>query len=399
MAAALALLSALFVGACDSGTPDGPERPLIEFDRQSMLHNLGENIVLPVYRVFDTEANALATGVTDYCAALGTEDEAVRLDEARARWRAAMDAWQMAEMMLFGPAAMDANTLRDRIYAWPVTSSCAVDQGVMLRYQDSAGYDVSAQLTNRRGLDALEYLLFAPDLDTTCAVLIAPAGWDELEDDVKRDARCRYAEAAAFDLVEQAAIARDAWEPDRGNYLAELSNAGDRDTFASAHEAVNVVSNAMFYSDSEVKDMKLGQPAGIVINACNAVQEPCTSELESAFARRSKENVVANLRGFDMMFRGYGPGQSPDDATGLGFDDFLRAAGADELADTMIADIENALAAAQAIPGSLSEALAGDYQSVVDAHTSVKTVTDNLKSQFLTILGLDIPNSAAGDND
>lgn len=372
----------------------------MEFDRRAMLANLGENIVLPTYRAFDAEVAGLSSSVGAYCAALGTPDEAPRLEDARAAWRATMSQWQVAEMMLFGPAAMDANTLRDRIYSWPVVSSCAVDQEVMLRYADPASYDISSKLTNRRGLDALEYLLFAPSLATTCPPQIEPAGWNELADADKLAARCGLAEDVVADLAQQSAAVLAAWEPAQGNYLSELVEAGNAgSSISSAQEAINIVSDALFYIDSEVKDMKLGQPAGIVVNICNVAQEPCFNELESPFARYSKDEVLSNLRGFEMVFLGHGPGQDPAAPEALGFDDFLLAAGADALASTMVADITQAIGATEAVPATFYDALTTDYASMVVAHTEVKDITDNMKSQFLTVLGLDLPDSAAGDND
>ena len=35
----------------------------------------------------------------------------------------------------------------------------------------------------------------------------------------------------------------------------------------------------------------------------------------------------------------------------------------------------------------------------VAVHTTTKAVTTDLKTQFLTVLGLDIPDDVAGDND
>lgn len=394
------VLGAVLVACGGNGKSDVPDGPNIQFDRPAMLANIGANILLPVYRNFDANADTLVTQIDAYCSALGTDSEAVSLSLAQDQWRKTMTDWQLAEVMLFGPVAMDAKTLRDRIYSWPVTSSCAVDQDVMLRYQDPAGYDISTRLNNRRGLAALEYLLFAPSLDTTCPPQIAPVGWSELADADRRAARCALAADAARDLAGQAQIAVDAWDPEKGNYLADFAGAGTSgSSFDSAQSAVNVVSDAMFYVDSEVKDMKLGQPAGILLNSCNTVQEPCLAELESQFAHSSKENIVSNLRGFEMLFHGGGPDRDPDAPDSLGFEDFLRAAGAEELANTMKADIAAAIVAAETLPGTLDEALVNDYPSVVEAHVRLKAVTDLLKTQFLTVLGLDIPDGAAGDND
>jgi predicted lipoprotein len=399
-----AVLAVLTLGAglaasCGSPEQGGADARQIDFDRAGMLRNIGENIIMPVQNSFDSNADELATRVVAYCEALGTAAQAEALGAVQEQWRATMDDWQVAEAMLIGPAAMNDLTLRDRIYSWPLVSSCAVSQDVMLKLSDP-GYDIGARLNNRRGLDALEYLLFTTSLDTTCPPQIEPAGWSELSEAEKLAARCALAADAAADLAAQAQALIDAWEPAKGNYLGDFAGAGTGgSSFASAQSALNVVSDAMFYIDSKVKDMKLAEPAGITLNSCNTVQEPCLDELESVFAHYSRENVIGNLRGYAMLFHGSGPDQPLDQPGALGFEDFLRAAGADALADSMAGDLAAAMALAEAMPGTLAQALASDYPAVVELHARIKAVTDNLKSQFLTVLGLDIPDSAAGDND
>jgi uncharacterized protein len=396
----LPVLTVLVVGlaaSCGSPVPSGADARQIDFDRSGMLRNIGQNIIMPLQRSFASNADALVTRVSAYCEALDTPTQPEALAAAQEQWRAAMSDWQVAESMLFGPAAMDNHTLRDRIYSWPLVSSCAVSQDVMLKQSDP-GYDIGARLNNRRGLDALEYLLFTTSLETTCPLQVEPVGWSELSEAEKLAARCALAADVAADVAAQAQILVDAWDPAKGNYLGDFAGAGTGgSSFGSAQSALNVVSDAMFYIDSEVKDMKLAEPAGITLNSCNTVQEPCLAELESTFAHHSKENVIENLRGFAMLF--HGSDQPLDQPGALGFDDFLRAAGAEALADTMAADVAAAIAAAEALPGTLDEALISDYPAVVELHARVKTITDNLKSQFLTVLGLDIPDSAAGDND
>ena len=386
LACALALVSA----GCGGNGSSRADANSIDFDRGAMLANVGENIILPIYSQLDSGADSLSSATAAYCAALGTAGEADALAAARSAWRETMVAWQTAEGMLFGPAAMDDSTLRDQIYSWPVVSSCAVDQDVMIKRGDPA-YDIGARLVNRRGLDALEYLLFNESLDHTCQPQNAPQGWDDLPEADKKAARCAFAGDAASDLAARAQSAIDAWDPQSGNFQGDFAGAGQSgSSFESAQAALNVVSDAMFHLDSQVKDLKLGKPAGIVMNGCTEPQSACLIELESQHAGHSRENIAANLAGFEMLYSG---------ANGLGFEDFLRAAGADQLADTMKADLSAAIAAADAIPSPMADALTTDYDKIAAAHGAVKKVTDNLKSQFLTVLGLDIPDDAAADND
>src|SRR5688572_74874 len=98
-----------------------------DFDRRALVRHLAEDVVLPAYRAFDVSAHALIPAIDAHCAALGSADETARRDDARAAWRAAMDAWQDLELMLFGPAQ---GVLADTIYSWHSLGAnfCAVDQ-------------------------------------------------------------------------------------------------------------------------------------------------------------------------------------------------------------------------------------------------------------------------------
>lgn len=352
-----------------------------EFDRAGMTANLVASVIRPTYQSFADRAAELQAAAAAWC---GATDSAEALEAARTAWRAAMAQWQQAEMMLVGPAAMNDRALRDLVYSWPTVSTCAVDQEVAMAHADPDGYDIATRTANRRGLAALEYVLFTASLDHTCPSQLEPPGWDELAEEERLAARCGYARAAAADVAARAAEIVQGWEA----YAPELA-AG------SPQDAANLISDAMFYLDTDTKDMKLGEPAGIADNSCGAIEEPCAAELESPHARHSKENVIGNLTAFRMLFSG----DREPGGDRLGFDDFLAGVGAADLSARMAADIDAALAAAEGIDGPLEEAIASSRESVVSAHGAVKLVTDNLKSQFLTVLGLDAPDDAAADND
>jgi len=141
--------------------------------------------------------------------------------------------------------------------------------------------------------------------------------------------------------------------------------------------------------------MKLAEPVGLTVNRCGGGGETCPEELESPFARHSLENISGNLRGIRMMFSGDDGLGTP----GVGFDDFLGTLGAPELAAQMAANIEAAIDSADALGLSLTDALASQPGKVIALHDRVKAITDDMKSPYLTILGLDLPDAAAGDND
>ncbi len=391
--------AALLVAATGCGGASTPaDANEASFDRKALLTHLVDHVYLPIYATFATEAAELTTALDAMCPTVGEPGESAMQAAAQAAWRSAIDAWQAADALLVGPAAMDVHALRDRIYAWPLQSTCAVDQDVMLRWNDPSGYDVAQRLNNRRSLVAVEYLLFTPTLAHTCPAQAAPLGWDALSEIDKHRARCQLAHAIASDVAAQGVILHDAWRADAGNYRGQLLEAGtSASAIPSQQEAVNRITDGLFYVDRFVKDMKLGEAAGIVMNSCSTVQQPCMAEVEHRFADHGKQAILDNWRALREVFTGTASTDRPGD--GPGVDDFLIAVSAGDVADRMVRELDAAITAAEAIEGSLLGALASNYDGVVASYDAAKAFTDDLKSQFLTTLGLDVPDDVATDND
>ncbi|HUQ04050.1 MAG TPA: imelysin family protein [Kofleriaceae bacterium] len=386
--AALASIAACGGGGGGGGEPDAPD--VVAFDRRAMLAHLADNLWIPTYDRAATDAAAMKTAIDAHCAALdgGTDDPAA----ARAAWVDAMDAWEYAEAIGVGPAESNLEAIRNRIYGWPLFAPCSVDQDVLVRWQTPASYDVTTRLDNARSLAAIEYLLFNTSATSNCP--ITPVGWDALGADRPR-ARCALAAAIAADVAATTDALAAAWRPGGGNFRDQLALAGTSgSSIETEREAVNMVSDGLFYVDKMVKDMKLGESAGIVMNSCGTVEEPCVREVEHRFADHATPAIRVNLRALRAGFTG-----TTATVDGPGFDDYLTAVGAGEVATRMIVDLDEAIAAADALPDSFLGALTGSRPAVVAVHSATKDLTDDLKSQFLTVLGLDIPDDVAGDND
>jgi uncharacterized protein len=356
----------LFLVACGSSPAD----PAVDgapdtFDRAAMVAHLAGDVIAPPHAPLADATAALVTAIDAGCD-----------DAARTAWGTAIDALERVDSVLVGPGAAENKALRDRIYAWPLVSTCGVDQQVVAYWQDPAAYDVTTKLANVRSLAAIEYLLFVDDAAHTCP--LTPNGWDQLGADLPA-ARCGLAAAIARDVDTNARALATAWE----TYAGELAGGDPRD-------AENMISDALFYVDRMVKDMKVGEAAGIVVNACGTVAEPCLREVEHRHADRSSAAIAINLHALRDTFTG---------ADGLGFDDHLNAVGAEELATDMLAALDDAIAKAEALPPSYLDALASSREQIVALHASIKVFTDEMKSQFLTVLGLDIPDDIAADND
>ncbi len=389
-AAALALVAGL--GACGNSSSKPPPTDDDLFDRRAMLAHLGDKLLLPMQEDFAARAAELVPVLSAHCDALDSGSGAATRPALDASLAATFDSWQRADALLVGPAEMNGKALRSLIYGWPLLSSCELDRDTASRWADPTSYDVTKKLVNARSLSAVEYLLYPPSAMHSCVA--TPPGWDALAADLPR-ARCRLALAIATDVAAQGAALRAAWRSDGGNYVGQLATAGlSSSALPSAHGAVNALSDAMFYVDLMVKDMKLAEAAGIAINSCETVQTPCLREVELRFADRATFSIRANLAVLREAFTG-----ETARGDGPGFDDFLIAVGHAELAARMTAELDEAIADAAALPDSFLAALEQDYPKVVATHAAVRDFTDDLKSQFLTVLALEIPDDAATDND
>ena len=381
-------LSFLLMGliACGDDGPGPADSGIDETSRLEVVRSLATDVLLPSLRDFETSATALETAVTTFAADPSPENRSA----AQNAWRSAMDLWQQVESMQVGPAgAADRTTagedMRDEVYSWPIVNPCRIDQEIV-----SGDYgDVDAfamENVNVRGLDALEYLLFYEGDTNACESLSAinrDGTWDAVLEEIPAR-RAAYAVTAATLVARSARALVARWDE---SFLAEISSSGvGSTTFGSAQDALNAISDALFYLDKETKDMKVAEPAGLS-DACMA---DCEGFRESQWANHSLPNMLNNVRGFQRIYEG---------GEGTGFDDLLVEVGQAELAMQMSAAIQNAIDVIAAISDDVPTLLAADENALVPVHDALRAITDLLKTQLITVLDLELPMRAETDND
>lgn len=395
------MITAVLIGAVALFGPScsedgGGDEPLTgSAERRMLLSSLAQRVILPTLRDFADAAASLRDATDAYAQA--TDDVATPLADAQTALHDAMLVWQRAEVMQVGPAGapdmvMGGLGLRDEIYSYPTVASCRVDQALVDEaYAEPDFFD--ATVVNAYGLDALSYLLAYAEPDNTCtdrAAINTDGSWAAISEADLQQRRADYAARIATEVARQAAVLRDAWEPDEGNFAAEF--LGDGEVYDSPHEALDAVYAALFYADLTIKNQKLALPAGI---SPDCVQATCPELVEDPWSMASGAYVAANLQALrDIVYGG-----PPDDPDAYGFDDLLRALDGNDVADSLTAAVDAAVDATDALPEDLAVAVADEHDTVVEAHTRVRELTDLLKSQLVTVLGLRVPNQGAGDND
>lgn len=299
-------------------------------------------------------------------------------------WKKAMDAVSKLEGFRFGPWAgrnIDAyqgRGLRSYVHAWPDTSRCEVEKQVIVR-DYAKGWDLV--FPSARGLYGLEVLFFYPGADTACFPS-SPTGqaWATKP----ADAKDLYAKAIADNLVAVALEAQNAYKPaaQGGEGFKEKLLAAEG--YGSEQEALTVVAWSLFYPEAEVKDDKLASLAGIDTRPPNR---------ETPFAKVDIENIRTNLAAFRSLFQGCGA-----DGAGIGFDDWLTAAGHAQLGADILTALANVEAHAATFP-AFDQATPAQFKAFYDA---IKPLSDLIKGSLFgsgSPLALRLPASAASDTD
>lgn len=388
-----------------SGAPAGDVVLLNE-----VLTDIGHHVILPTYAAFEANAAGLVTALADYAVLLeaGTATEQ-DLEVARAQWKSTMIAWQAAEVLQLGPAApvgalepaVGAMGLRDEIYSWPTVNQCRVDQELIeAKFTDLGFFD--QELNNVYGLDASEYLLFASGTDNACppqASINAEGEWAALSAEELAKSRIAYSLALAENVLTRADELHAAWALDEGNFVSDFASAGlEGSVYASAQEALNDLSDALFYIERVVKDYKLARPIGVL--GCS--QTTCPDNVESRFSKMSKEAIIANLQAAHQIFTG-----AQGEVTRLGLEDYLNSIeGGETIVLPMVESLGQTVQALEGLDTSIYDAVAiegecveGSTEAVCAIYFSLKGFTDRLKTNFLDVLKLDLPASATGDAD
>lgn len=371
------------LSACSDSISGQQSDSQLELD---LIKSVNDNVYTPAVNTFAEQTSSLVASVQNYCSDVAdNQSHTDSLTAAQASWTEATNNWQSLELM----QVAQVSSYRNSIYSGPSNNQCAVDQDVV-NFESNPDYNITARSNSRRGLDALEYLLFNQNLDHSCPTEAAPDGWNTRTEQNRRLARCQFAVEVAQDIQSSTNQLQQVWANSNvfTEFLAQVNNTNN--VFDDANEAVNTIADALFYIDTITKDMKLAKPVGLKANSCQS--SACTDDLESEFARHSLENIKTNLIALQTVFYG---GTNSAEATG--FDDYLIAANATDLVTNMNTDIQTAIAACDDFEGSMFDSVTNNPQQIIDLHTKVKAVTDNLKVAFISVLQL--AQTGAGDGD
>ena len=266
--------------------------------RRALLRSWGEQFLLHEYAEFEQACRDLV----DRLAELRTEPSTAGLEAAQQAWWRARTPWKRAEVFAFGPYSEEPQRLGPKIDFWPARPDTV--ERVLVDDTELTAETVASLGAPAKGLHALEYLLFQPDVELVGELTEVPR-------------RAEYALALAEDLVVRAQEIAEAWAPSGGAFLEQLLEAGRAsELYPTLNAALGEVVNRMGYTIENIRAEKLAKPLG---DSAGGTPQPTVTE--SPFSQRSLDDIRDNLRGIEQLYFGVAEREL------LGLDDYLRYRG------------------------------------------------------------------------
>ncbi|KXX68979.1 imelysin family protein [Flammeovirga sp. SJP92] len=254
----------------------------LDFSQTDMLGNYANNIIKP--------------SISDYQTSVTTLDEKVKAfvsnpteetyDAAGSAFINAYQNWATINAFQYGPALENAFLTSSNTFPTNYTELEADIEAEKLNLG-------AVTANNKKGLPAVDYLLFKDDKTTVIEAFKANAF------------RGEYLNAVVTDLLTKATYVNDAWA---GDYASTFAVNEGNDPSSSLSYIVNEYNKAF----ERCKNQRVGYPLGK--NSLSGKSSPLS--VEAYYGANSLDLLRRNITTLENVFKGY---------DGVGLDDYLTA--------------------------------------------------------------------------
>ncbi|HEX8377644.1 MAG TPA: imelysin family protein [Pedobacter sp.] len=320
------------------------------FNRQNILINMADSLIIPSYQDFQVKADAMEVKVK----ALTDNPSLTTLSEARLAWKNAYVAWQKIALWDFGPAMTQSFISNANTYPTNTTSIESIIAG--------GAYDLASPFSKSiQGFPAIEFLLYGNN--KTNAEIVAS---------FSNTSKVSYINVLTKRITDINKSVTSAWTT---SYRQSFINASGVDLSSSLGQLFN--NTFLPYIEVHNREAKFGIPGG------QRTGTPLPGNAEGYYSRDfSKELALASLNAYKAAWYGTGftTNQSGSSLNNyLIFMDRKNSTGFASQLATKFQTIEskiNALpaslrSAAEANPASLNEVWMAYQQMVVQLKTDV----------------------------
>lgn len=355
---ALVLFAAAW--SCRKKEKPKPIEPVV-FDKQAMLLNYADNVILPAYADFSAKLNGLAEAFGTFSAS----PSAGTLDEVKQHYFEACNAYQLISPFEFGPA--ENAVVRMNFNVFPVDTK-KVNKNI-----SSGSYDL-ATVSNldAKGFPALDYLFYGEGAQVTAAYTSQPN-------------RGVYSAAVITEMQNRISTVISGWDGYRNTFVNSLGT----DVGSSIGFLVNNINFELDY----LKNAKVGIPLGK-----KSLGQKLPEHCEAVYSGYSIPFALKTLEAIENLYRG----RALAGTDGKGFDDYLVHLNSQHVNGTLASAIDQqfgvARARLEAIPSPLKEQVISNPELVDSAHTELLKLLVLLKTDMPSALGVVITYQD-GDGD
>lgn len=333
------------------------EDPAKGFDRKAMLIQYSDSLIIPAYTQFQNQTRLLKTDIE----ALAQNPTSGTLTQAKQNFQQTYILWQSCEGFEIGPA--DDKQAHFNLNYFP-TDTATIKTNI-----NNSVTNVSSSLTNTKGLPAIEYLLYHPQILT-------------LLTGSQADAHKNYLRALINEVVSISEYVVSNWS----NYRNSFINA----TGTDVGSGLSLMVNALAYQLDLTKRHRVGVPAGYNGNTpTNIIQ---LSKAEAPYSNQSIILLKTNLEQLKTTFKG---------GNGLGLDNYLDHINAkvdgQNLSTIILAQMDVCLSITQQMT-DLKATLQNNPALVDNLFLELKKLLIYLKVDVPSYAGVAI-NYADGDSD
>ncbi|GIV34322.1 MAG: iron-regulated protein A precursor [Chitinophagales bacterium] len=350
------LILLLSLQGCDK---DQGNRTPSSADRRNMLENYATHLIIPAYQSLKAQADRLKT-MTDTFA---TNPDLQSLDTLQHAFVEAYQAWQAAEVFELGPAR--DMLLRSSLNTFP-TDTTLIGNNIR-----NGSYNLDAAPNFKaKGFPALDYLLFGLGADNLLILSFYTT-------DAYASGRLNYLKDVAGEIKTKTDAVLNAWLQ---GYAETFKNADGTD----AGSSIALLVNELNYTWELTKNARIGIPLGK-----KSLNVPLPEKTEAYYSGLSLDLAVLNMMQIQRVFTGE---SASGIAQGPGLKAYLDKLEAKHsgklLSDTILAQINHAIASTLLIPNPLSEAVVQNPQAVDDAYREIQKTVVLLKTDMPSVMGI-----------
>ena len=234
----LSLLFILLISFSCSESSEFKEELAGSFDRQLLLENVTDNIILPAFEDFTEKLVALEESITLFA----DTQNSVNLEEVQVSWFEAYKLWQHIEM--FNISKAEEVFFMNKMNTYPASVS-KIENNISTNQ-----YDLDGNNNNwvAQGFPTLDYLLFGLEDNNTNTLFFYQNN--------DNAAHLNYLQDVVSQMVSITDVVSQDWNLTRDAFVNSTAN--------SATSSLNMLTNDfIFYFEKGLRTNKFGIPAGV----------------------------------------------------------------------------------------------------------------------------------------